>query len=160
MLPIYRENMSKKRIVTLLDETQAKPGYRFVIYSIPDKCKKCKLYKACLSKLRPGRTYRVVSVRKKKHICPLTNREVVVVKVVEEPMYIALPSSKAIEGVTMTYREDLASCPSKVYCRYRKYCDPSPGIVKGTKVKINKLISKIKCMRGLDLVLVEVDVLK
>lgn len=147
-----------KKIVTLLDEHQAKVGYRFVLYSIPDVCKKrCKLFKACLSKLKPGRTYRVVSVRKKKHICPLTNRPAVVVKVVEEPLQIALPSSKAIEGITLVYNEDFSQCPYRNRCRYYRYCNPAPAVIKGIKIKISKVLSKIECVLGHSLVLVEVQ---
>jgi len=148
-----------KKIVTLLDENQAKVGYRFVLYSIPDVCKKCRLFKACLSKLKPGRTYRVVSVRRKKHICPLTNRPAVVVKVVEEPLHIVLPSAKAIEGVTLVYNEDFSKCPFRTQCRYYRYCNPEPAVTKGTKLKISKIVSKVNCARGLSLVLVEVEAL-
>ncbi len=135
----------KKRIITLIAKEQAINGMIIKLYSIPDICRTCKLYDTCLGKLKPGRTYRIVEVRRINlpgtHRCLLTGEVLTPVVVEEEPIVIALPESTGIiEGVILTYHKVNIDkkCLSKYL--YRIY-----NLNDGVKIRIVRILDRIIC---------------
>ncbi|MCQ8892377.1 MAG: UPF0179 family protein [Candidatus Methanosuratincola sp.] len=121
----------RQEIVTFVGDVQAKVGFRFVASQPPEVCKGCKLFLACMSKLKPGKVYEVVEVKDKEHYCPLYEGSVKVVKVAEAPVEALVKSNLAVEGATVEpLIEDCGKkCPLKVYCT-PEWAEP------GKKVKL------------------------
>ncbi|MFB6470747.1 MAG: UPF0179 family protein [Vulcanisaeta sp. AZ3] len=143
-----------KRITTLIGKEQAVIGKTFRLYSIPDECKKCKLYSICVARLRLGRVYRIVEV---KHVglpqpskCLLTGEDMVPIVIEEMPITIPIPIKSFMEGITLTYIKP------KVNCDELKRYIPSEQVIKdGTKVKVIREVGRVRCGDG-DYILSEV----
>ncbi len=136
--------MEAKRIMTLISKEQAIVGKNFRLYSIPDECKRCKLFNLCVSRLKPGRVYRVVEV---KHVglpqtnkCLLTGEEVVPIIAEELPLIIPVPAKLFIEGVVITYAKSDVACDN-----VKRYLPNEQVLKEGTKVKIVRETGRIKC---------------
>lgn len=135
----------RKRVVTLIAKEQAINGMIIKLYSIPDTCRTCRLYDTCLGKLKLGRTYRIVEVRRINlpvtYRCLLTGEVLTPVIVEEEPIVIAIPESVGvIEGVTLTYHKVSIDkkCLSKYL--YRIY-----NLNDGVKIRIVRILDRIVC---------------
>jgi len=134
---------TRKLILTLIGEGQAKIGHIFKIYSIPEECRRCPLYQACMSKLKIGRRYRIVEVRKvnlpRIEKCLLTGEALIPVVVEELPIKIAVPySPNIIEGVITTYTVIDEKCQSRLSEDYN-------AIKSGTKIKVLKILNTVEC---------------
>lgn len=128
-----------KEVVTMVGETQASKGFRFVAASPPEVCRRCKLFSVCMERLVPGRVYEVVEVRDKQHYCELYEGKVRVAKVVEAPMELLVKAQFAVEGATISFVYD--ECRESG-CTLRSYCMPK-GVERGKKVKIIKVLEDV-----------------
>lgn len=135
-----------KRLVTLVTKAQAIKGSRFSI-RVHRLCKKCKLYKACVGKLRSGLTYEIVKIRGVTHECPLVKSKMVVVEVVEAPKLVCLTSKVITKGLVLTYR----STRCREYnCPYYKYCAVE-GFNDGEKIVVEEVLNKpVNCPKRLN----------
>ena len=142
-----------RRIVALVTEAQASEGTRFSVRVHP-LCRRCRLYRACVGKLREGLTYEVVRVRRVAHVCPLLRAKMVVVDVVEAPKVIALTSRVVAEGLVTTFRRP--ACSYRGQCAYREYCR-AEGLEDGEKVVVERVLSRhVECPAGLGIKLASV----
>ncbi|MEM1597221.1 MAG: UPF0179 family protein [Pyrobaculum sp.] len=134
-----------KRLVTLVSKEQAEAGQRFRVFSVPDECKKCKLYSVCLGRLVPGRSYKIVEVRPSMgQRCLITGGEMVPVVVEEAPIVGLLPLNKALEGAVVTFEGECEGCEG---------C-PGEVVQRGEKVKVVKVVGRAKC-KNRDFAIVE-----
>ena len=128
-----------KEVVTMVGETQASKGFRFVASPPPEVCRRCKLYNVCMERLVPGRVYEVVEVKDKQHYCELYEGKVRVAKVVEAPMEVLVKAQFAVEGAIVLFVYD--ECRESG-CTLRSYCMPE-GVQRGKKVKIIKVLEDV-----------------
>jgi len=134
-------------MVTLLNKKVAKPGYRFIHEGKAEECLDCPIRKVCVENLEKGRIYEVIKVRRKKHKCKLIEDEVVVVEVINAPIEIAISPKKAIEEIITSY----SSIPCEKICPYQSLCKPE-GLKEGDKIKIEKVLNRIECPEGQELI--------
>lgn len=139
------------KTVTLTTETMAKRGVKFKA-NIHPKCLACKLYKVCISKLRPGFYYEVLKVRNKVHICPITGSKMRVVEVKPLPTSIVTESNFAVAGVTFNYKPIICD---NIDCENYDICSRSI-LIEGEKVKIIEVMKTLHCPLGRRLSLVRV----
>ncbi|MCQ5341234.1 MAG: UPF0179 family protein [Candidatus Methanomethylicia archaeon] len=132
--------MERREIITLLGN--AKKGMKFIAINPPDLCKSCKLFSICLERLVPGRKYEVIEVRDKQHYCQLSNEKINVVKVIEEPIEIALRKQIAIEGAIIKFSWN--EC-NEFKCKLRELCKPL-GLNIGDRIKIIKILEDLSEM--------------
>lgn len=133
--------MPDRAIVTFVGEGQATVGFRFVSSQPPEVCKGCKLFKICMGKLVPGRTYQVIELKQKQHYCPLYEGNVSVAKVLQAPTEVAMKPQHAIEGATVAF----AGVDCNERCPLEKLCKPE-GIKRGERVRIEKVSEDISEM--------------
>ena len=139
------------KIVTLTTEAMARRGAKFKA-NIHPKCLTCKLYKVCVSRLRPGFYYEVLKVRNKVHICPITGSRMRVVEVKPLPVSIVVESNFAVAGVTFNYEPIICD---NIDCDNYDICSRSI-LIKGEKVKVIKVAKTLRCPLGRRLSLVRV----
>jgi len=127
--------MPEEGFITLVEKFLAKKGAEFIFSEPPQGCKECSLYKVCVgnSKLEVGRHYTIVEVRKKTHLCPATEIQLVVVRVKEALYEAVVPKKYAVEGLTFIYTKKL--CGEK--------CLES-GLKDGDKVSVVKIVNSNK----------------
>lgn len=132
-----------KEIVTFVGDINAKQGYKFVASPPPEICITCKLFQACMAKLKPGRAYEVIDVKQMEHFCALYEDNVKVVKVVETTVETLVKPQRAVEGAIVTI--DLEECDKK--CPLDALCRPE-WAKKGdkAKVKIEKVLEDVSEM--------------
>ncbi len=139
-------------MITVIGERQAKVDGRFIYLGPLTECKECKLKGVCFN-LDAGALYRIVEVRDVKHDCRVHEDGVRVVRVEKESMEAIVNKKGALEGTTITLEVikcDRLGCPS-----YR-LCHP-PGIDKGHKARISKIIGDVECSEGKKLVRVKFE---
>jgi uncharacterized protein (UPF0179 family) len=132
-----------KEVITFVGEGQAAIGFRFVASQPPEVCVSCKLFRACMSRLSPGRTYEVIELKDKEHYCGLYEGNVRVAKVVQAPVEVLVKPHMAVEGAIIAFeREDCSKkCPLERECR--------PEWSKGgekAKIKIEKVLGDVSEM--------------
>ena len=138
-------NILAKKIITLVTESQAKVGLRFVSKFNPS-CRKCPLYKICIGNLEATLTYQVVNVRRVRHKCPVTGVSMVVVEVVPLPIKALVPATQAVEGMNINC--SLRRCERKK-CKLRKLC-VHPSFRRVKRFKIVKVFSPtITCEKNI-----------
>jgi len=143
---LQKLQVSSTKIITLVAKNLAKVGFKFIHEGEAEECSKCPLRKVCIEKLSKKRIYEVVRVRRRRHQCPV-HGEVVVVEVTYSSIDAVIERKYAIEGIIVKYNP--IDCEEN--CIYRRLCQPE-GLIKGDKVKIEKLLGDIDCPRGLRLV--------
>ncbi len=136
-----------KRILTLIGEGQAKVGHVFKLFSIPEECKRCRLFNICIARLKVGRKYRVVEVRRvnlpRLDRCLLTGECLVPVVVEELPIVVAIPyQPNIIEGIVVTYNVVDGEC-QETLCR--RYGEDRCSVTPGTKIKILNILGVEEC---------------
>lgn len=145
-----------KETFTLVGEGLAKKGARFVVTEIPDSCKSCNLFEACMKKVVVGRTYEVVEVRNRWHYCRLHDGKLIVVKVLELPMEVVLRKQIAMEGAILKFSP--MEC-NEARCKLKEYCRPS-GLRSGERIKILKVLEDVSemalCSKNMVKALVEI----
>lgn len=85
-------------LVTLIGEELAKEGEEFIYLGPNNECRGCKLKTVCFN-LKPGRRYKIGSIREKHHECNVHEGTAVVVEVHEMPIITAI-DKKFVEGAT------------------------------------------------------------
>ncbi|MHA2407241.1 MAG: UPF0179 family protein [Candidatus Ranarchaeia archaeon] len=129
--------MSSPKKITMIGTDQAKPGLMFEYLGISDICRECEFLPVCHHNLEKGRVYEVIKVRKKVHECPLNEGKVSVVDVVEPEYTILLDRRKALEGVSISFKDEPCNEPT---CQYYDKCHPV-GIHNGDQCKVNEVIT-------------------
>lgn len=136
-------------MITLVDSRKARTGYEFIAYPAPGECKSCTLLKVCIGNLETGRKYRVLAPREKEHECAIFGL-VRVVEVGEGSILGSLNKNKVYIGSKITYEPQ--SC-GELFCDNSRYCIPE-GLRKGDVCRIEEVLGKLECDRGLELQLV------
>ncbi len=149
--------MSSLKKITMIGTDQAKPGLLFEYLGISDICRECEFLPVCHHNLEKGRVYEVISVRAKVHDCPLNEGKVSVVDVIEPNYTILLDRRKALEGVSISFKDEPCD---KVGCKFYDNCHPV-GIHTGDQCKvievltpktlecpINRTLKMVKVQRG------------
>ncbi len=129
-------------VVTLIGSKLAKEGVEFIYLGITKKCRSCKLKTVC-SNLEPGRRYRVVKVRDKKHGCSL-HGEVVAVEVKKLPITVNIKREQA-EATAVSFSP--IPCDF-VWCREYEHCNPG---IKEKEYRIVKVLEDVHCPKGYEL---------
>lgn len=135
-----------KKIITLIDEAHAIPGYEFVSYSA-EECRDCNLYNVCIQNLREGRKYRITGVRNFSHSCKIFGK-VVVVEVEEAEIEASLDPKQAISGAVINFEP--VEC-ERILCDHYTKCIPE-GLSSGERVVVTEVREKIRCPRGINLI--------
>jgi len=99
------------RFPSLCGIYEANVGYTFRFIDIPTVCYGCSYRNICFEKLKPGRLYRVVSVKGRRFPCRL-HGEAVVVELEEASIEAAITVKQAIKGAVITVR--LEECGEKL----------------------------------------------
>jgi uncharacterized protein (UPF0179 family) len=86
--------------ITLIANSQARPGFEFLYQGAAPVCRTCPYRHACLT-LDVGRRYRVERVRPVQHPCALQETEASVVEVLAVPRPAVLDPSSAVVGTTV-----------------------------------------------------------
>jgi hypothetical protein len=134
-------------IITLAGPPLSIEGKVFRYVGMADECSQCGLKDIC-HKLKPGRRYRVVKVRKITHPCMVHLDDMVTVVEVEElPMEASIPQRKALEAALVTLDEQ--ECPYR-WCENHALC-VLPEDLKGKKVSIKEIKEALDCPRDLRL---------
>lgn len=151
---------SKKEILSFVGKSFAKAGFRFYFSHVPKSCTdSCSLFNTCQNNLKMGEIYRITEVQDKSFRCPsdLHEEEMVLCRLIEEPIFITIPTRMVIEGGSI--RLQLDKCPHE-NCKYYEYCLPEFRVKDGDKVKILKRIEKVdNCKLGKILTVVHVDLM-
>jgi uncharacterized protein (UPF0179 family) len=127
-------------ILTLLASRLARKGYAFIHGNEAPECKECRLKNTCVKNLTMGRRYTVRDVRRITHTCPLCG-EVTLVEVEESDIPFITESSKAFEGITLTFHTACDSCRSTEKCR-------PVGLREGDRITITRVVGKFTCPKG------------
>ena len=141
--------MSKKNIITIIGENQARVGFKFLFLNYSNECEDCEYRKACLNSLEQNRVYEVVKIIKKKLECKLHGNESRVVEVAEKSAEVAIESRIAIQDAII--KLDHMECDFMGCENYEK-CVPR-GLSKGDKCKILEVMENIECSKGNELTL-------
>ncbi len=143
-------NLKKKshNLITFIGVKQAREGYTFIHQGHSPHCERCKYYQVCIKNLEVGRVYEVVGLRKKVFPCELHEAGVQVVEVIESDISTSLLINHAIEGAVITYQPQ--ECNTQT-CKNHEIC-VSPGLHKGDRCTIVKIIENILCPNDLSLV--------
>ncbi|MFX0068162.1 MAG: UPF0179 family protein [Promethearchaeota archaeon] len=140
--------------IAAIGEKQAKVGTEFMFDDSFEDCKSCNLRQICTGNLEPGRIYKIVRVKKKKHPCSLYEGGIVVVEVEEAKIKAIIDAKTAFEGATITLR--LSGC-NQVSCKYHTECIPN-GLFDNDRIKITKVYKKrIDCLQDRRLKLVQLE---
>jgi hypothetical protein len=85
--------------ITLIAQSQARPGFEFVYQGPAPVCRTCPYRHACLT-LDVGRRYQVKKVRPVTHPCALQETEAAVVEVAVVPRAMVVEARMAVAGST------------------------------------------------------------
>ncbi|WP_069806798.1 UPF0179 family protein [Vulcanisaeta thermophila] len=131
-----------KQVLTLIGKGQAVVGKTFRLLSIPEECRRCRLYNICMARVKPGRVYRIVSVRyvnlPQTYKCLLTGEDMVPIVAEEQPIVVPIPTRSFIEGVVMTYVKPRVNCNE-----LRAYLNQA--INEGTRVRVLRGLGRVVC---------------
>lgn len=141
-----------KKKMTVLGEAQAREGYKFRFYGIPETCLRCEYENACLEGLEENRIYIVKQVSDKRLPCLLRMGDGVLVEVVEAPVLLLIKVEAAIPGVLFTYER--LDCP--MTCENYSLCHPQ-GLEAGDRCLIIEVKGVTHCPEGLNLASVKVQ---
>ncbi|HPR41904.1 MAG TPA: UPF0179 family protein [Candidatus Methanofastidiosa archaeon] len=130
-------------MMTLIGESMARKGMKFVFEGTSEACDTCKLRFTCANNLEKGRVYEIVDVKKVKHYCPKEDDYLTLVEIVEPALEFALDKRKAINGMSLPYSQP---CRNK-RCKNWDTCVPI-GLSDGEKVLIKKIKGDIECPEG------------
>ena len=137
-------------LVTLIGEKLAVDDCEFVYIGPNNECRNCKLKTVCFN-LKPGRKYKITSVREKRHNCSIHEGNAAVVEVQEMPIIVAV-DKKFSEGDKIKFEND--TCRS-IGCANFELCSTNLG--KDKNYKIIKIYEDIECPMGNKLKKVELS---
>ena len=144
--------MPGRSIVTLLGVRQARVGATFIHEGASPVCEGCKYAKVCIGNLEEGRAYLVTELLGRVLPCPLHEEGVMVVRVVEAPIRVAVPARVAVEGAIITLEGRDCNQPR---CGAWNLCHPEV-LVSGDRCKVLEVGGRVTCPLGLNLVCVVV----
>ena len=131
-------------LVTLIGEKLAKKECEFTYLGPNNECRNCKLKTVCFN-LKPGRKYKITSVRDKRHNCNVHEGTASVIEVQEMPILIAVDKSLS-QGSEIKFKDN--GCRS-IGCNNYELC--SVTIQKDKSYTITKIYESIDCPIGHDL---------
>jgi uncharacterized protein (UPF0179 family) len=134
--------------VTLIGEKIARKNAEFVYIGPNNDCRNCKLKTVCFN-LKPGRSYIIKKVRDKVHNCNVHEGKSVVIEVEELPIITSI-DSKYSEGSKVKIEKE--EC-TNIGCEHFDLCKIK--IQKDKEYTIVKVVEKIKCPIGLNIVKAE-----
>jgi len=145
-----------REIFTLIGESLAKKGSRFIAIEKPEFCKFCNLFEVCMKNIVVGRSYEVIEVRNHWHYCKLYEGKLVVVKVLELPIELVLKKQIAMEGAIIKFSSIVCN---EEKCKLKKFCKPN-GLRIGERIKILKILEDVSeialCSKNMVKTLVEI----
>lgn len=131
-------------LVTLIGEKLAIEDCEFVYIGPNNECRNCKLKTVCFN-LKPGRKYKITSVREKRHNCSIHEGNAAVVEVQELPIITAV-DKKFSEGNNIKFEGE--ACKS-IGCINYELC--SVYLNKDKTYKIIKIYEAVECPMGHEL---------
>lgn len=137
-------------LVTLIGEKIAIEENEFIYIGPNNECRNCKLKTVCFN-LKPGRKYKITSVREKRHNCSIHEGNAAVVEVQELPIITAV-DKKFSEGENVKFENE--PCRS-IGCINFKLCNIN--LNKDKNYKITKVYENIECPLGYELKKVELS---
>lgn len=132
-------------LVTLIGEKLAKEDEEFIYLGPNNNCKNCKLKTVCFN-LKPGRRYRIIEIRDKRHSCEIHEGNVAVVEVQEMPIITAI-DKELTEGDTAKIEKK--ECEN-IGCTNFELCN-NIALQKDKNYKITRIYESIECLRGYEL---------
>lgn len=133
-------------IVTIVGSVFAREGAEYVYAGPAPECANCKVSKVCHNaKLKHGRRYKVTSVRKTHHECPLHAGGVQAADVSEASITAVIPTSQATRRTRITY----SPVCNDIFCKGYAFCHPDGMTDKGRYVVMEVLGSYTEmCPQG------------
>ncbi|WP_455645889.1 UPF0179 family protein [Methanosphaera sp.] len=130
-------------MITLIGKSLAKEGLVFTFYGGSSKCESCRFSRTCLN-LEKGRKYKITSVKKVTHKCPL-HKEGKVQTIEVEPATIrtAVETKKSYKGSTIIFRTQ--DC--ELECENYDICHPE-GLYNDDKCQIEEIGPELTCKAG------------
>ncbi|MEM3944538.1 MAG: UPF0179 family protein [Thermofilaceae archaeon] len=136
--------------LAMVPEPQASRGFIFRAVIDP-RCSRCGYYSVCSKNLRQGWRYKVLSVRRVAHVCPILGEKMYVVEIEEAPLRVVVDSKVAVAGLKLRYKR--VACDERK-CTIRSYCAQAP-LLDGENVRVAGVLNRVECLRGFHLALVE-----
>ena len=132
-------------LVTLIGERLAKEDEEFIYLGPNNDCRRCKLKTVCFN-LKPGRRYKIIDIRDKRHSCELHEGNAAVVEVQELPIIAAI-DKELTEGSTA--RIERKECKN-IGCDNFDLCN-NLALHKDRNYKIIKIYEGLDCLIGHEL---------
>ncbi|MCX6666635.1 MAG: UPF0179 family protein [Euryarchaeota archaeon] len=132
-------------LVTLIGEKLAKEDEEFIYLGPNNDCRRCKLKTVCFN-LKPGRRYKIIDIRDKRHSCELHEGNAAVVEVQELPIIAAI-DKELTEGSTA--RIERKECKN-IGCDNFELCN-NLALQKDRNYKITKIYEGLDCPIGHEL---------
>ncbi len=132
--------MLNKEKIGILERSFAVRGFKYYFLGLSEKCEECE-YKSVCSNLKEGALYEVIEPKDKKTRCLLVDdeTEVILARVVEVPILVAVPQKKSF-GTVFEY--NAPECDPR--CEYYSYC-VKPTILNNKKLRIVDRIKNFTC---------------
>jgi len=136
---------TEEQIVTIVGSVFAHEGAEFVYAGKSAACESCKVAKVCHNaKLKEGKRYKVVAVRKTKHECAVHEGGAKAVEVIETIITAVVPTSQATRRTRITY----TPVCDDVFCKGYAFCHPDGLTEKSRYVVLEVLGPYSECPKG------------
>jgi hypothetical protein len=136
---------TEEQIVTIVGSVFAHEGAEFVYAGKSAECESCKVAKVCHNtKLKEGKRYKVVAVRKTKHECAVHEGGAKAVEVAETIITAVIPTSQATRRTRITY----TPVCDDVFCKGYAFCHPDGLTEKSRYVVLEVLGPYSECPKG------------
>lgn len=130
-------------MITLIGTSLAKKGLVFTFYGGSNKCESCRFKRTCLN-LEKGRKYKITSVKRVTHKCPLhKDGRVQTIEVEPATIRTAIETKKAYKGSTIIFRTP--DCEKD--CENYDICHPE-GLYNDDKCQIEEIGPEVVCKNG------------
>ncbi|MEM2896482.1 MAG: UPF0179 family protein [Candidatus Bathyarchaeia archaeon] len=128
------------KYITIIKESQARVGFKFIFEGAAQPCLNCEYHNACVKNLEKGRLYVVSKVIGETLSCKLLGDTGRTVEVMKSAIEIALDAKAAIEGAIIMFKP--MRCDS--FCKNKEVCFPL-GISPNDRIKVLKVKESLKC---------------
>ena len=136
---------TEEQIVTIVGSVFAHEGAEFVYVGKSAECESCKVAKVCHNaKLKEGKRYKVVAVRRTKHECAVHEGGAKAVEVVETIITAVIPTSQATRRTRITY----TPVCDDMFCKGYAFCHPDGLTEKSRYVVLEVLGPYSECPKG------------
>ena len=132
-------------LVTLIGEKLAIVETEFIYIGPNNDCRNCKLKTVCFN-LKPGRKYKITTIREKRHNCNVHDGNAAVVEVQEIPIITAIDKNISEGDTTKIEKKECGN----IGCVYYELCN-NLALQKDKKYKITKVFEGIDCILGYEL---------